>query len=403
MIYKCPGCGGALRFDPQANKMICDYCGAIYEASEITGNASQMNAVDNQNINTVNEEYTEVSQDEDGDYIQYNIYSCTSCGGELRVNGVETSTYCIYCGQPTIIFSRMSKEESPKYILPFSVTKETAIRSIRQRLGDGKYIPDEIKNFEMDRIRGIYIPYWLCGMDYWDEQSLSGEVGSGDNKTTYYYYRCAQSHFNNITLDASERLNDDVSQRLEPFDMNKVVPFQASYMSGFYGDRYDVDIDTIRPQAIGRAKELFDKQVEKSVSASNIKIVRNAPKVNNFTAEYAMLPAWFLTFRYENRPYTFLVNGQSGKVVGAVPYDETKVNASKFSLSLVLGIIFAFIGGFILSALAEGDNLIETIIAGVMVAVFLFAGASAKFKRVHEKIELTRSKTMTKFVKDRNE
>ena len=46
-----------------------------------------------------------------------------------------------------------------------------------------------------------------------------------------------------MTLDASERLNDNSSQRLEPYFMNDLKTFDPAYLSGFYSDRYDVGTD----------------------------------------------------------------------------------------------------------------------------------------------------------------
>ena len=39
---------------------------------------------------------------------------------------------------------------------------------------------------------------------------------------------------------------------------------------------------------------------------------------------YAMVPVWILTTCYENQPYTFMMNGQTGKVVGSLPIDRRK-------------------------------------------------------------------------------
>lgn len=39
---------------------------------------------------------------------------------------------------------------------------------------------------------------------------------------------------------------------------------------------------------------------------------------------YAMAPVWILTTRFQDEPYTFLMNGQSGKFVGKLPIDEGK-------------------------------------------------------------------------------
>ena len=39
---------------------------------------------------------------------------------------------------------------------------------------------------------------------------------------------------------------------------------------------------------------------------------------------YALVPVWILTTRYQDKPYTFMMNGQTGKVVGSLPYDSGK-------------------------------------------------------------------------------
>ena len=54
------------------------------------------------------------------------VYSCGSCGGEVIINGSEASTKCIYCGNSTVIFNRISRQKRPKYIIPFIITKEEA-------------------------------------------------------------------------------------------------------------------------------------------------------------------------------------------------------------------------------------------------------------------------------------
>jgi len=43
------------------------------------------------------------------------------------------------------------------------------------------------------------------------------------------------------------------------------------------------------------------------------------------TVSYAMAPVWILTTKFDGKPYTFMMNGQTGKVVGSVPVDKTKV------------------------------------------------------------------------------
>ena len=46
------------------------------------------------------------------------------------------------------------------------------------------------------------------------------------------------------------------------------------------------------------------------------------PKVKLQRTGYVLLPAWFITLNPNGTPYTFLVNGQTGKVVGTVPWNK---------------------------------------------------------------------------------
>ncbi len=375
MILYCANCGKALVYNPAKNKMECPSCGSLFDAERTP---------------------------EPEDTMECNIYTCTACGAELAINGVESSTFCAYCGQPTIIFSRVSSEIKPKYILPFSVTKDQAVIAIRQKLKKGFFISNEIKNFDVERVRGIYIPYWLFDIHYEDKVYLRGTKGSGDNEHDVFFYREADCTFKQLTLDASGKLADESSQRLEPYDTHALQPFDVGYLSGFYADRYDVPAEQLHTLAISRAEDLFNSAIKDTVHASNVTIVQNAPERQILRTDYAMLPAWFLTFRYQQKPYTILVNGQTGKVVGGIPYNKSKVSVCFILMGLTVS-FFSFLiiyGLFLMDMIDSPGKFVFNIL--VITGIFVGIG-SAKFHRVKKSVELTESKTTDSYVKDRQE
>lgn len=377
MILFCANCGKALVYNPEKRKMECPSCGSLYEADQIP-------------------------EPEAEDTMECNIYTCTACGAELAVNGVESSTFCAYCGQPTIVFSRVSSEIKPNYIIPFSVTKEQAVASIRNQLKKGFFISNEIKNFSVERVRGIYIPYWLFDIHYADSQYLSGTVGSGDNERTEYFYREADCDFERLTLDASKQLNDESSQRLEPYDTQALQPFDIHYLSGFYADRYDMSVEQLQPLAVSRAAKLFNSAVEDTIRASDISIIKNSPTYQINRTEYAMFPAWFMTFRYQQKPYTILVNGQTGKVIGGVPYAKSKVNACVIILGLICSFFCTILSYDIL--VSDGDDSIFKRVLGLLaLSVMFFCIGFSRFRKVKKSIELTEDQTTDSYVKDRQE
>ena len=54
------------------------------------------------------------------------------------------------------------------------------------------------------------------------------------------------------------------------------------------------------------------------------------------TWKHLLLPLWIAAYRYEDRLYTFLVNGQTGKVVGKRPVSKLRV-----ALAVALGVLLA--------------------------------------------------------------
>ncbi len=396
MIYNCPNCMAALIFNPDTKKMDCLACGSTFDVKEFEDKTKKQESLEEARTQKL-ERYNV----EDDEMMEYNIYSCTACGAELAVNDVEASTFCSYCGQPTIVFSRVTSAKKPKHIIPFIVTKDQAVASIRKHLSDGFFIPKEIRNFEIERVRGIYVPFWLYDVAYSDQQYLSGRVKSGKNSVTRYFFRSGECTFHNVTLDASKQLNDESSQRLEPYDTTLLTPFDAGYFSGFYADCFDMEASQVKELAIQRISNLFNDQIEKTVRASDVKIIHNEPTYDIIKTEYAMFPVWFLTFLYNDTPYTILANGQTGKVIGAVPFNKAKVNA----LFWLIGAVASFLATAIVYGLLQVDDedIAQLLGSIVMGGVIMFSTGRSKFKRIKESIKLSSSQTINRFVKDRQE
>ncbi|MGN0396144.1 MAG: hypothetical protein ACI4EF_12340, partial [Coprococcus sp.] len=90
-------------------------------------------------------------------------------------------------------------------------------------------------------------------------------------------------------------------------------------------------------------KGYMEEGIIDSCNANDISICgENVEKFSIDSIEYALLPAWFMTFWYKGELYTILVNGQTGKVVGNVPVNDTKIKVN-FSVMAVLFAIMIMI------------------------------------------------------------
>ena len=419
MTYKCPNCYGALKYNAALDKMECEYCGSIFTMDEINqlyahmeektsqytdGQIKAQSQVNRENqnpdLNAANKNQDTIEKEK----LNVNIYRCSSCGAELAVNGVESSSFCAYCGQPTVIFSRVEGMDKPDVVIPFSVTKEQAIGIMQQRVRKVLYIPAKLKKIDIERVRGIYVPFWTYDMRYEDDLIIRYKVKSGKTTVTKYARRAGETTFRDLTYDASRMLNDDSSQKLEPFYVKNSVPFDAKYLSGFYADRYDMAMNVIRGNAIQKACDLFVGEVMKTVPGSGHQVVSSDPKVDLLGNKYLLAPVWFMTVRYENIPYTLMVNGQTGKLVGGLPYVMWKVVVTMIVLFGVFTTFIPFIVSGILGALSDSDDapgkLIGVIIVG---AIFIIVAGINYFSKVKKSIDLTKEQAINRFSKERQD
>lgn len=413
MIYKCPNCNGALEYNPITDEMECVHCGGGYTMQEMeAGNQKQFDyASQNPSVAYWNEYGMSAARVESEDHIEENniyaepemmeckIYTCTSCGAELSVNDTEVSTYCAYCGQPTIVYSRVSQEQMPKYILPFRITREQALDIVRERFGKGFLVPKEIKNFDVENVKGIYVPYFLFDAYYYDNQRITFSEGVGDKKKTRFVDFEAECEFKKISCDASKRLNDESTQRLEPFNLDELREFEPAYLSGFYADRYDLSARQLTNTVVRRCKELFDAEMKRQVRNENAAVLKSKPKHTIRNSEYALLPVWFLTFRYKNEPYTMLVNGQTGKAVGAVPCNKAKAGILFAIIAVVTSAILGVGGCLLYNA---GVNMVVFAVLLVLGLVLLLIGIS-QISVYKKNMKLTKLNQTAKFAGERQE
>lgn len=403
MIARCPNCGASLEYDIITDMMVCAHCGASFMVGDIqTREEKQEKEALMADTSGTYAEPTDEDMGSDDDMMECNIYTCTACGAELMINGVETSTYCAFCSQPTIVFDRVSMNRRPKLIIPFKITKVQAVNIIKSKFKKGIFIPNEVKNFKVDILRGIYVPYWLIDIEFQNSMVIRGKVKSGKQTVTRYFYRRVYSRFKTMPIDASRKFNDKSANRLEPFLFDEARTFEPQYLSGFYSDCSDEIEQDINYKAEVRTKEIVQREVFKDVPASALRVEREQPKKRILSRTYAMMPVWFMIFKYMGEPYTIMVNGQTGKMVGAVPFDKKRVVTCLFAFTAVIS-IFAKMVIDALVSVVEAEDVGDLMSFLFVISIMVLGFSHVAYKSYKHSVDLTRESRIKEFVSDRQE
>ena len=188
-----------------------------------------------------------------------------------------------------------------------------------------------------------YVPFWLFDSTVEAHLNVRAEKdrvreNSSERITETSVYNCTRGgtmRFEKIPADGSKKMNDTYMESIEPFDYSELEPFSAAYFTGYLADKYDVTAEESVSRTDKRLEETAIDLLAQTVQGyDRVRPMSHAIIKQKSKVIYAMVPVWILTTRYENQPYTFMMNGQTGKFVGSLPSDSGK--AFKYSAAATL-------------------------------------------------------------------
>ena len=326
--YTCPCCGAPLEYGGADGKLVCNSCGNSFETDAIEA----MYAPGNQEgvkFDLPSETF------DSADASQMQGYICKNCGAELMTEGTTTATECPYCGSPTILPDRIAGGVKPEKVVPFTVAKEQAQQQFNDYFKGKRLLPNVFLNGRnrISDMRKLYVPYWLFDCDayanivYDAEKQHTERKGDWEITHTKHYVvrRSGMMGFDNIPVDGSQKLDNKITESLEPYDLSAAVPFQPAVLAGSMADNADVDSAECEGRAVERVESSIAQAMRDTVNGYTSVTERS----RNIYAEGGkvtpvLMPVWLITTEKEGKTYTFAINGQTGKLTCDVPADGKK-------------------------------------------------------------------------------
>ncbi|WP_461256311.1 TFIIB-type zinc ribbon-containing protein [Treponema sp. R80B11-R83G3] len=353
--YKCPNCGGTVKFDSSSQSMKCPYCDAEFTIAAIEEYQKQLQVPEKDNVKWDGKETAQEWEQKELDDLSTG--SCPSCGAELLGDKNTASMVCPNCGNTQIVLRRLTGLLKPEYIISFKLDKKVAVEALKNFYKDKRLLPDSFKDENrVNSIQGVYLPFWLFDANAKGHVCYKGakvktwsDASYNYTKTDYYsIVRDGSLQFQKIPVDGSEKMDDDYMDAIEPFDYTLMTGFETAYLSGYLTEKYDVDAEKSKERAVKRIKGSVEAEFARSVIGySSVTTQSSTISVEEGKVSYSLFPVWVLNTKYKNENYMFLMNGQSGRLIGKLPADPVKY--WKY-LALYAGIIGA-VSTFLIQAL----------------------------------------------------
>ncbi|MBQ7944201.1 MAG: hypothetical protein IJ326_09100 [Lachnospiraceae bacterium] len=301
MLYACKNCGGNIVYEPGRKKLVCPYCDSEESWEIKTG-------------------------------IDMNI--CPSCNGRLELGTYTSATKCQFCGNYVIQEERMREDYEPQLIIPFQIAKAEVVELIKKEVEDRRYVPASfLDEKNLKTIEGTYVPFWVYDYDvHYNYEAIGRKIKTwtkGKSVFTetseYRVVREMDMNFEMIPADASRAMPNDVMDLIEPYTYADIQDFDMKYISGFLSEFYNDGAMMFEPRATSRTKKDAKTIVGNTIKDyTMVTPVKDSPNVQRNQIRYALFPVWVYRYRYGSKEYPLYVNGQTGKVVGEIPFDYGK-------------------------------------------------------------------------------
>jgi len=335
---KCSACAGVLSFDPYTGGLLCAFCGYV----EVIKRGDAVLSADELCISTADRLENQVWGAEK------KIVSCQACGAESVYDALQISSVCPFCDSNKVMEANCENTMAPNGIVPFRISDTQAGVLFQAWIKRKFFAPKVVKeSTESNKFLGVYLPYWTFDTDvisdYTAEYGIDKRVKRGKNYQTVTNWFKTRGNYQEGVDDelivATTNHNQIMLRGLEPFETADNRAYKPEYIAGFVAERYAIGIK----EAWELAKQFISKRLEKNVEkkikknnrADHVRNLKLYTTYTNITYKYLLLPIWISHYKYNEKVYHFMVNGQTGKVSGTAP-----VSALKVACAVLAGFIF---------------------------------------------------------------
>jgi DNA-directed RNA polymerase subunit RPC12/RpoP len=345
-------------FDAEQGTLACAYCGHT-AAVPVT-----QEAIREYDLETALQEMLATTH-ETGYGDDKRSIKCESCGAVNTLDANVVSTECAFCGSNQVVpQEQVAQVVKPESLLPFQVDQGKAADLFRDWLGRGFFRPTPVKKIAKDaeaKLQGVYLPFWTfdaytsswwqadAGYFYYVTESYwtTDEEGNRVQRTRQVQKvrwepasGSLQLRFDDVLVPATTSVEYGMIQRIYPFDTQALLPYEPGFLSGWGAEAYTVGLR----EGWTTGQEIIEDRVRQAcaqrVPGDTQRNLRVDTAFSNMTYKHVLFPVWIASYRYRDKIYHFLINGQTGEVQGEAPISWIRVTLVVIVVAIILAVLF---------------------------------------------------------------
>ena len=281
-------------------------------------------------------------------------FECSGCGASMSFDPTAGSLRCPFCGSLDMVQQKDAKILAPEKVVPFTVGRDEADAEMRKWLGNGFFRPGDLaRQAAVVKMTPVYVPYWVFDArthTHWTADTDQTPAGArGD-----WYPMSGEHHgdYSNLLIGASGALSPAETSALCPFDLAEGVPPDEADLESVTVEQFSVPRKYARPLARSSLEQLEARAADDKYVPGRSRNVHANVRIESMSSEPVLLPVWIMAYRYHDRVFRFLVNGQTGRATGEAPFSWKKLLLIIAAAIIALLMLLACLGVFGLAAAA---------------------------------------------------
>ena len=351
--FPCKSCGNQMVYSPAHGKLHCAYCDSTVEIGSDRTEAPEHLYFPDEDT------YNAPAWDQRGEV----MLICPSCGADTLMGAAAMTATCPFCSSHYV--TEAQKDEtliSPETMIPFRISEEAAKVSFAQWAKKRWLAPKKFRaQAHKPEMQGMYIPYWTFDASLTTDFSgfggrrriehytvrVNGKTQTRTRTRTDWYPIHGREHldFDNIPCPATKKVDRALLDKVGPYSLCVLNVYNPAYLAGFFAERYSVGLG----EGFSAVRRIMEARMESHIKSrlgyDTYRGMHYDHHYDEVKFKHILLPLWLAAYRYKNKAYQFMVNGESGKVAGRSPISALKVALLVAGGILALGlIIMLFLG-----------------------------------------------------------
>jgi DNA-directed RNA polymerase subunit RPC12/RpoP len=274
--------------------------------------------------------------------------SCRSCGATILFEEDQRSVRCPYCDSPSVVDRPETKDRpDPVFALGFAVARDDAASRMRRWIRRRRMGPFGLKNATAENVRGVYLPTYLYSATAHTTYSASiAEHYKGEDRERKTEYRDLSgrhaTYLSDILVTASRGIPNDEVEGIEPFDLGALVRYTPAIVSGWIAEEPSLTREECRELARGEGRRRVGELLHDFLPGDGVRDLRYHTSLEDESTDLTLAPAWVFAIRYhpEKPPIRVLVNGQTGRVFGKIPFSWAKLGLIALGGLALAGLVY---------------------------------------------------------------